>query len=117
MRRAVHWVAPSRAADDHPSPVVAEVGYLLASKAGPHVEARFLQSLANEEFHVEELKTSDYHRMAKLVEQYADLPLGTTDAAVLTVAERLSVPELATLDLRHFTVVRARHVKALALLP
>jgi len=36
---------------------------------------------------------------------------------VLTVAERLNVSEVATLDRRHFTVVRPRHVKALTLLP
>lgn len=60
---------------------------------------------------------SDLSRMADLVDQYADLPLGTTDAAVVSLAERLHCAEVATLDRRHFTVVRARHVKALTLLP
>ena len=55
--------------------------------------------------------------MAELVEQYADLPLGTTDAAVITVAERLDITEIATLDRRHFTVVRPRRAAALTLLP
>lgn len=100
-----------------PSPVFAEVGYLLATQAGPHIEAGFLKSLADEDFHVEELNVSDYSRMAELVKQYADLPLGTTDAAVLAVTERLMIQELATLDLRHFNVVRPKHVNALTLLP
>jgi uncharacterized protein len=52
-----------------------------------------------------------------MVEQYADLPLGTSDASVIALAERLEVEEIATLDLRHFTVVRPRHVKAQPLLP
>lgn len=55
--------------------------------------------------------------MADLVAEYADLPLGTTDAAVVALAERFAVTELATLDRRHFTVVRPRHTAALALLP
>jgi predicted nucleic acid-binding protein len=55
--------------------------------------------------------------MAELVEQYADLPLGTSDASVIALAERLDVTEVATLDLRHFTIVRPRHVQALTLLP
>lgn len=55
--------------------------------------------------------------MAELVEQYADLPLGTTDASVIALAERLNITEVATLDRRHFTVVRPRHVEALILLP
>jgi uncharacterized protein len=43
-------------------------------------------------------------------------PLGR-DASVIAVAERLDVTEVATLDRRHFTVVRPRHTTALTLLP
>lgn len=98
-------------------PVVAEVGYLLGREAGARVESMFLRSLADEDFQVVELSPTDYGRMAELVDQYADLPLGTTDAAVIALAERLRVSEVATLDRRHFTVVRPRHVSALTLLP
>lgn len=55
--------------------------------------------------------------MAQLVEQYHDLPLGTSDASVTALAERLDVDEIAALDLRHFTMVRPPHVKAFTLLP
>ena len=64
-----------------------------------------------------DLTAADYARMAELVEQYHDLPLGTSDASVTALAERLDVDEVATLDLRHFTVVRPRHVQAFTLLP
>lgn len=37
---------------------------------------------------------------------YRGLPLGTVDASVVTAAERLEATEIATLDRRHFTVVR-----------
>jgi len=99
-----------------PSPIVAEVGYLIG-RFDPRVEAGFLRSLAAGDFIPVELTTGDYERMAELVEQYADMPLGTSDAAVVAVAERLNVAEVATLDRRHFTVVRPRHVQALTLLP
>lgn len=55
--------------------------------------------------------------MAQLVKTYADLPLGAVDASVITVAERLGISRVATLDRRHFTVVRPKHVPALELLP
>jgi len=55
--------------------------------------------------------------MADLVLTYSSLPLGTTDAAVIAVAERLKLTEVATLDRRHFSVVRPSHVDALMLLP
>lgn len=77
----------------------------------------FLRSLADGDLTVAELSKADYGRVAELVEQYADLPLGTMDAAVITLAERLDVAEVATLDHRHFTMVRPRHRNALTLLP
>jgi predicted nucleic acid-binding protein len=100
-----------------PSTVVAEVGYLLAREGGPRVEAGFLTSLADGDFASVNLTSADFRRMASLVEQYADLPLGTTDASLIALAERLDIAEIATLDRRHFTVVRPRHVEAFDLVP
>jgi uncharacterized protein len=97
--------------------VVAEVGFLIARGAGPAMEAAFLRSIVDRTITVVDLVDADYLRIADLVERYADFPLGTTDAAVLAVAERLGVVEVATLDRRHFGVVRPRHVDALVLLP
>jgi predicted nucleic acid-binding protein len=100
-----------------PATVVAEVGYLLAREAGARVESLFLRSLAEEDFTPVDLTSNDYARMADLVNTYDSLPLGTTDASVVAIAERLGLTDVATLDRRHFTVVRPRHVDALTLLP
>lgn len=100
-----------------PGTVVAEVGYLLARNAGARVESLFLQALADGDFQPVDLQPADYRRAAELVRTYADLPLGTTDATVIALAERLDVREVATLDRRHFTVVRPSHVPVLTLLP
>jgi predicted nucleic acid-binding protein len=51
------------------------------------------------------------------VDPGSDLPLGGTDASVVAAAERLGFEEVATLDHRHFTVVRPSHVEAFTLLP
>jgi predicted nucleic acid-binding protein len=55
--------------------------------------------------------------MAELIETYADLRLGTVDASVIATAERLGTTTIATLDRRHFTVVRPSHVDAFQLVP
>lgn len=55
--------------------------------------------------------------MSRLVAAYANLPLGAVDASVIAIAERLNTPEVATLDRRHFTVVRPHHTHSLLLLP
>ncbi len=100
-----------------PAPVVVEVCQLLASRRGTRAEAAFLTSLGTSELDVVDLVAADYNRAAQLVTQYADLPLGAVDACVIAVAERLRVTEVATLDRRHFTVVRPVHVEAFTMLP
>lgn len=100
-----------------PSSVAAEVGYLLAREGGARVESQFLSSLADGTLTPVDLRPSDYGRAAQLVLEYASLPLGTTDATVIALTERLGLTEVATLDRRHFTVVRPLHVAALTLLP
>ena len=52
------------------------------------------------------LTREDYRRAADLVHTYRDLPLGTTDATVIAVCERLALTEIASLDHRHLTVAR-----------
>jgi predicted nucleic acid-binding protein len=93
------------------------VAYLLARTGGARTEAQFLTSLAERTFSTVELTVDDYRRPAELVLTYEDHPLGTTDATVIALCERLGLSEVATLPRRHFTVVRPRHVEALTLLP
>jgi predicted nucleic acid-binding protein len=96
--------------------VIAEVAYLLARDAGSAVEAGFLRSFKTGFLAIVSPTADDLARAAELVEQYADLPLGTTDACVVALAESLKITELATLDQRHFNVARPRHVEALTLI-
>ena len=100
-----------------PALVVAEVAYLIETRLGADVEVRFLGSFASGELLVEPVHASDWIRMAELVWKYRDLPLGTTDASVVAAAERLGQTTVATLDWRHFSVVRPVHTSAFTLLP
>jgi predicted nucleic acid-binding protein len=85
---------------------VNEVCYLTERDMGSKAEAAFLRSLARGELLQVEIESDDLFRMAELVETHADFPLGMADASVIAVAERLSVRDIATLDHRHFRVVR-----------
>ncbi|HEV8176857.1 MAG TPA: PIN domain-containing protein [Gemmatimonadales bacterium] len=100
-----------------PAPVLTEVCYLLESRCGPELEAEFLADAADGVIELIDLTRADLARMAELVRTYADLPLGAVDAAVVATAERLGVTDVATLDRRHFSIVRPRHVGAFTLLP
>jgi len=115
--RCVEWFETAPGPLLLPAPILTEVCYLLERERGAAVEAAFLRSVRDEIFTLVALTREDLDRMAELVEIYSSLPLGAADASVIAVAERLKLPEVATLDRRHFTVVRPKHVDALTLLP
>jgi predicted nucleic acid-binding protein len=60
---------------------------------------------------------ADWLRIAELVAAYQDLPLGTVDASIVVACERLNARTIATLDRRHFSVVRPAHIPAFDLVP
>jgi hypothetical protein len=72
--------------------VVAEATFMIERAGGPAAEARFLRSLQSPLFQVEVPTTEDLGRAAELVEKYADLPLGGTDASVVALAEPSTRP-------------------------
>lgn len=100
-----------------PTLVITEVAYLIRSRLGVNAEIRFIGDLAAGDLNVEPVAASDWLRIAELVGRYRDLPLGTVDASVVAAAERLDITEIATLDRRHFSVVRPTHIPSFELLP
>lgn len=97
--------------------VVAEAAYMIGRRISAEAEARFFRSLANGDLTIDALIDDDLARIADLVEAYTDLPLGGTDASLIALAERLEQDTIATLDRRHFSVVRPRHVPGFQIVP
>lgn len=100
-----------------PAPVLTEVCYLLEQRSGTHSEALFIAALLDGDLSLEPLTSGDLQRIHELILTYADLPLGAVDASVIAVAERLGARAVATLDVKHFLVVKPRHIPAFDLLP
>lgn len=99
-----------------PAPVLVEVCQIVERRNESKAEATFLAT-CDMAFTMVDLTGEDLRRMSVLVDRYANLPLGAVDASVIAVAERLNASTVATLDRRHFTVVRPRHVDSFDLLP
>ena len=97
--------------------VIAETAYRIRRQLGVQAEAVFFRARAADEIQVEPVRPTDAQRIAELIETYADLGLGGTDASVIALAERLETTTIATLDRRHFGVVRPAHVAAFELIP
>jgi len=95
--------------------VLVEVEYLL--RPWPEAFKALLSEFAAGGLELLELPMQWLLRAGELLEGYRDLPLGLVDASVVAATEMLNEPKLATLDRRHFSVVRPSHVTALTLVP
>jgi predicted nucleic acid-binding protein len=97
--------------------VLVELDYMASRELGQESFPAILGQIRAGALEVADLTGRDYERIEELLRTYADLRVGFVDAAVLAVVERLREPKLATLDHRHFSVMRPQHVAALELLP
>jgi uncharacterized protein len=100
-----------------PAPVLVEVDYLLQKGGRSRDFVTILDNIRNKAVAVEDVTPDDYVRIREVCDRYADMDIGFVDAAVFAIVERLKEPKLATLDRRHFSVLRPQHVDALELLP
>lgn len=100
-----------------PGPVLVEVDYWIHQRLHPGVLVALLEDIQQGAYVMADLQAEDYSRVRHLCDRYADADIGFVDAAVLTIVERLNEPKLATLDRRHFGLLRPRHIDALELLP
>ena len=100
-----------------PTPVLAEVDYFISQRLHPGILLALLDAVENAQFALVDVESEDLPRISSLVSQYAGSDVGFVDAAVLAIVERLNEPKLATLDRRHFGMMRPRHIEALTLLP
>jgi predicted nucleic acid-binding protein len=86
-----------------PAGILAEVTYMIERTLHAEVLDAFLEDLQTGGFTLE-CGADDLGRVRALVRQYADLPLGFADAAVVGCAERHG-GRVLTFDWRHFGVI------------
>ncbi len=100
-----------------PSPVLVEVDYWLVKLGGAKVWSDFVADIIRGVYRIAHPTDADLVRAADLEQTYADLDLGVVDACTIALCERLNETKVATLDRRHFSVVRPSHCSHLTLLP
>lgn len=100
-----------------PAPVLVEIDYLIQRSLHAGVLVALLKDIVGGAYDVAEVTLADHRRISELCDRYADSDIGYVDAAVFAIVERLNEPKLATLDRRHFSMMRPRHVESLQLLP
>ena len=100
-----------------PMLTIADVAHFVQMRLQIEAQIRLALDLATGTLVPEAVHPADWPRIAALVERYSDLRRGIVDASVVAAAERLRITRIATLDRRHFGVVRPAHVDAFELLP
>jgi len=100
-----------------PMLVLTELDYWCHARLGARVWISFLEDVLAGAYRIEACTSADLERCRELQSQYEDQSLGVVDASVLALAERLREHRLATLDHRHFSILRPAHTDALELLP
>jgi uncharacterized protein len=97
--------------------IVAEVDHLVGARGGPTAVSALRADLAAGAYLVE-WWAGAISSVVSVAERYADTGLGLADASLVALAERLGTIDIATLDERHFRVVRPlTGGKAFRLLP
>ena len=100
-----------------PVVVLPEICYLIASRLGHQAMRHFVSSLTAKAVQIESVTSEDVIRLHEILEKYADSKLDFTDAAIVAIAERLSITRVYTLDHRDFSIIRPIHCDYFELLP
>ena len=76
-----------------------------------------VRQLADSPLELLSVLSADLPRIHELLEQYADLKLDFTDAAIVTLAERLDIRKILTVDVRDFRTIRPKHCAFFDIVP
>lgn len=97
--------------------VVAELGYLVGSRVSVDAELAVLRELAGGAWELPGFGADELRQAAGIVEKYRDQRIGVADASNVVLADRYRTLTIATLDHRHFTVLRPASGGRFTLLP
>ncbi len=100
-----------------PSPVLVEVDYWVRQAASADVWLALCEDVVAGAYSLWALDPTSALRAAHLQARFADQPIGFVDAAVVVACEALGEDKVATLDHRHFSILRTEDGRALHLLP
>jgi predicted nucleic acid-binding protein len=97
--------------------VLAELDYMLLTRAGVKAELQFLGEVADGVFTLAEFGSRDVAQAVAIAERYADQRIGLADASIVVLAARYNTTRVLTLDHRHFRAMKPLHAPAFTLLP
>ncbi len=97
--------------------VVAELDYLVATRIGVDAGLAVLAELAQGAWDLPEFGVAELAEARAVVHRYRDQDIGVADASNVVLAGRYGTDRIATLDHRHFGVLRTDRGGAFTLVP
>ncbi|MGH9301613.1 MAG: PIN domain-containing protein [Acidimicrobiales bacterium] len=97
--------------------VVAELGYILATRRGVHAELVALRELCGGAWELPAMEAGELREICAVIDRYQDQNIGVADASLVILANRYRTDRLLTLDQRHFRVVKTMTGKPFTVLP
>ncbi len=95
---------------------MAETDYLVSKRLGRRAEHTFLAEVTDQVYRLVGFDDEDMASAADLVNTYADMDIGITDASVAVIAGRYRTVDLLSVD-QHFRALRPLWGAAFRLLP
>jgi predicted nucleic acid-binding protein len=86
--------------------VIAELDYLVGSRLGTEAELAILRELAGGAWDLPAFDAADIAEACAVIDRYADQEIGLADASTVVLAARRRTLAIATLDRRHFEILR-----------
>lgn len=85
--------------------VLAELDYMLTTRFGYSAALAFLGEVERGVYEVADIGRDEVLTAKSVLDRYASLPLGLTDAVNMVLADSLGTDRILTLDQRHFRAV------------
>lgn len=100
-----------------PVPALTELDHLLGRRGKTGLWMSFANDVAAGAYVLHPIAADDLAAAARLQARYRDLGIGFVDAFVFLTCVELGERKVATLDRRHFSVLRTEDGRALEILP
>ncbi|MCL2489564.1 MAG: PIN domain-containing protein [Propionibacteriaceae bacterium] len=97
--------------------VIAELDYLVLTRLGVNNELKVIRALLEPAWEIAKITDAQFSLAAELIERYADERIGLTDAINVILADTHHTNKIATLDRRHFSVLRLPNGSPVEIVP
>jgi len=96
---------------------LAELDYMVLSRLGFNAETTVLDEMLSGAWDIAQVSADQLRRAMGVVKRYSDERIGLTDAVNVVLAEDTHTKTIATLDRRHFAVLRMTDGSVLNIVP